>query len=396
MRPFTLSLILLLSAGLLWQCQGPGKKTSSSADVAKTGTLSLETIRQQLADPNAHQSFVPESLLGLPEDLSEFIPADNPMTAAKVELGRQLYFDKRLSRDGTVSCATCHDPAKGWTDNAPVSTGIDGQKGGRSAPTVVNRLLGKTQFWDGRAATLEEQALGPIANPIEMGFSVEEAVELLNEIEGYRLQFEAVFGGPATADGIAKAIAAFERTVLTGANKNDYYERAVPWFDWDPEDEEDEEWIEIGLRILEEEKQNRLSESALRGRTLYFEKAACSTCHFGADLTDEQFHNIGVGVEGDAADPGLAAISGLEEDWGKFKTPSLRNIALTAPYMHDGSQATLMDTIRHYNQGGVKNRNLSGNIFPLNLTEEEMQDLLAFLEEGLTGSIPDIQTPDLP
>ena len=147
------------------QVQNSGR----SDDRAVPGTLSLEEIRASLAEEGAHEPFVPERPLGMNVDLADHIPADNPLTLAKVELGRQLYFDKRLSRDGSISCATCHDPAKGWTDNRPVSLGIRGQAGGRSAPTVVNRLLGKTQFWDGRAASLEEQAVGPIANPIEIG-----------------------------------------------------------------------------------------------------------------------------------------------------------------------------------------------------------------------------------
>ncbi len=386
--------LLLLPAALL-AAAAASPPPQDSADSARPGTWPLEEIRAWLETPGIHDPFLPESPLGLPEDLSEFIPADNPLTRARVRLGEQLYFDKRLSRDGTVSCATCHDPARGWTDNAPVSTGIDGQKGLRSAPSVLNRLLGKTQFWDGRAASLEEQALGPIGNPIEMGFSPEEAAERLNAIEGYRLQFEAVFGGPATPERIAQAIAAFERTILAGASKNDYYERALPWFEWDPEEEEDEEWVEIGLRILEEERQNRMSEAARRGRELFFGKAQCSTCHFGPDLTDEQFHNLGIGLDRpDAA--GRAAVTGKDEDWGKFKTPGLRNIALTAPYMHDGSLATLEEVVEHYNKGGTPNRNLSGNIFPLKLTKEEVRDLVTFLEEGLSGERPPVRTPRLP
>ena len=362
-------------------------------DRAVPGTLSLEEIRARLAESDAHTVFVPDRPLGLTDDLAEHIPADNPLTPAKVDLGRQLYFDKRLSRDGTVSCATCHDPAKGWTDNSPVSTGIGGQKGGRSAPTVINRILGKTQFWDGRAASLEEQAVGPIENPIEMGFTHDEAVERINAIPGYRIQFQAVFDGPATIDSIGKAIAAFERTIVSGANKNDYYEQALPFFDYEPSEDEDPEFLAHMNEVLLLEETHRMSLQAERGRDLFFGKAACSACHVGQDLTDEEFHNIGIGTGKDA---GRAAVTGNDADTGAFKTPSLRNIALTAPYMHDGSLATLMDVVRHYNLGGDGNPHLSDKIFPLHLTEQEMQDLVRFMEEALTGTITEVEVPRLP
>jgi cytochrome c peroxidase len=193
---------------------------------------------------------VPAAPLGITANLADHIPAENPLTPAKVELGLQLFFGKRLSRDNTVSCATCHDPARGWGDAAPGSTGIRRQRGGRSAPIVPNRILGLTPFWDGRAATLEEQAVGPVGNSIEMGFTIEEAAERLNGIEGYALQFKAVFSGPATPDWIGKAIASFERTILSGANKNDSYEQAYPYFDWDPADEEDADDVAKGEQIL--------------------------------------------------------------------------------------------------------------------------------------------------
>ena len=384
--------LVLLVPGL----PAPQGSDSIGTDVAVPGTLPLEEIQRSLKAPGAHEPFVPATMLGLPRDLSEYIPADNPLTPAKVELGRQLYFDKRLSRDGTVSCATCHDPALGWTDCKPVSDGIDAQKGGRSAPTVTNRLLGKTQFWDGRAATLEEQALGPIANPIEMGFTVAEAVELLKTLPGYRVQFEAVFGGPVNTDGVAKAIAAFERSVISGAAKNDYFEAAMPWFDWDPATEDDAETKALGTRLLKDEEVHRMSEAAERGRALYFGKASCSTCHVGFDLTDELFHNIGIGMDQAEPDLGRFVVSEVEADKGAFKTPSLRNITLTAPYMHDGSLKTLMEVVEHYDKGGIANPWLSDKIFPLKLTDQEKRDLVAFMQEALLGEITPIEVPRLP
>jgi len=362
-------------------------------DRAVPGTLSLEELRARLAAPDAHKPFVPERPLGITADLASLIPADNPLTPAKVDLGQQLYFDKRLSRDGGTSCATCHDPAKGWTDTAPVSTGIGGQTGGRSAPTVVNRILGATQFWDGRAASLEEQAVGPIANPIEMGFTHEEAVARVNAIPGYALQFEAVFGGPATIDGIGKAIAAFERTILSGASKNDYFEQALPFFEYEPDEDEDPAFLARMEQVLLLEETHRMSLQAERGRELFFGEAGCSACHVGQDLTDELFHNIGIGT---GVDAGRVAVTGDEKDTGAFKTPSLRNIVLTAPYMHDGSLETLMDVVRHYNLGGDGNAHLSDKVFALNLTEQEMQDLVRFMEEALTGTVTEVEVPDLP
>ncbi|MCB9913993.1 MAG: c-type cytochrome [Planctomycetes bacterium] len=387
-RPLTLLSLLFLATTAGAQHQVSGRLD----DRAVPGTLPLEEIRAMLADAAATKPYEFPTLPGLPEDLASFVPADNPMTNAKVELGRQLYFDKRLSRDGTVSCATCHDPARGWTDTSPVSTGIAAQKGGRSAPTVTNRLFGKTQFWDGRAASLEEQALGPIANPVEMGFTHDEAIERLNQVKGYVVQFAAVFGTPVTADGIAKAIAAFERTILSGGNKNDYYEAAERWFDWDEASEDDAEVRALANRALDLEAQHRMSPSAERGRALFFGKASCSACHVGADLTDEMFHNIGVQPD----DPGRSAVTGDAAHTGAFKTPSLRNIALTAPYMHDGSLKTLVEVVEHYNKGGTPNDHLSEKIFPLKLTPQEVQDVARFMEEALTGPVTEVEVPRLP
>lgn len=391
---------LILSAGLIvagasafaFQHQISGRND----DRALPGTLPLAEIEARLAEPGAHVAFVPEAPLGLTTKLATVIPADNPLTPAKVELGRQLYFDKRLSRDGTVSCATCHDPARGWTDCGPVSTGIKGQKGGRSAPTVINRILGRSQFWDGRAATLEEQAVGPIGNPIEMGFTADDAAQLLNTLSGYRVQFEKVFGGPATSERIGKAIAAFERTILSGANKNDYYEAAKPLFDWDPADEKDLAFKAKAEKVLEAEREHRMSAAAERGRELYFGKASCSLCHVGEDLTDEQFHNLGLGFDKAKPDLGRFDKTKLEADKGAFRTPSLRNIMLTAPYMHDGSLRTLREVVEHYDKGGIANPWLSNKMVPLKLTEQEKQDLVRFMEEALTGTITEVEIPRLP
>lgn len=326
----------------------------------------------------------------------DLIPADNPLTPAKVHLGKQLYFDPRLSRDGTVSCASCHHPDKGFGDAAPVSTGIDGQKGGRSAPTVMNRVLAPVQFWDGRAASLEEQALGPIGNPIEMGFSPEEAAARLATIPGYATQFQAVFGGPVTPGRIAKAIASYERTVMAGGAPHDYHDAAAPYLDSEPDPDEEPEDRVYREKVLREWREHPMSAAALRGKQVYFQKGKCSLCHVGPNLADEQYHNLGVGMA--AADPDLGryVVTKKEADKGAFKTPTLRNIADTAPYMHDGSQKTLEEVVEFYDQGGHANPWLSPRIQKLGLTAAEKADLVAFLREGLQGVVTGKGEPELP
>lgn len=369
-------------------------------DDARPGTLPLEEIRKRLADPAAHEPFVPKAPVGFSSALETKIPKDNPLTRAKVELGRQLYFDPRLSKDSTVSCATCHNPVRGFTDNDKTSIGIGGKRGGRSAPTVLNRVLAPVQFWDGRADSLEAQALGPIGNPIEMGFSPDEAAARLNAIEGYRIQFEKIFGGGATPDRIAKAIASFERTILTGAAPFDYWLAAEPFREKDPDETPEE--AERREAILAAEKAHPMTAAAKRGRELFFGKAQCSVCHAGENLSDEQFWNIGIGMADHATKPesidkGREDFTKKAEDRGKFRTMTCRNVKDTAPYMHDGSLATLRDVVEHYNKGGLANPWLSTErIRPLGLTKEEVDDVVAFLEQGLQGTVTPVEVPRLP
>ncbi|MEM7233743.1 MAG: cytochrome c peroxidase, partial [Planctomycetota bacterium] len=266
----------------------------------------------------------------------------NPITHEKVVLGKHLYFDKRLSADNTISCATCHDPAKGWTDQAAVSTGIKGQKGGRSAPTVINRVFSGRQFWDGREPDLEGQAKGPLTNPIEMGMKDHAAVVAkLEGIAGYKPLFKAAFGDEKIdIDRVAQAIATFERTIVSG---NSPYDKAVNG------------------------DASAMSAAATKGKELFFGKAKCTKCHIGANFTDELYHNLGVG-----ADTGLEQFTKDAKDRGKFKTPTLRQITESGPYMHDGSEKTLLDVVKFYNKGGNKNPNLDKEMVALNLTDEEM------------------------
>jgi len=298
------------------------------------------------------------------------IPKDNPLTKAKIELGKQLYFDTRMSGDNTISCASCHDPNKGWSNGAEFATGVRGQVGGRSAPTIINSGYQYFQFWDGRAEHVEGQALGPIQNPIEMDLTLEQLVPKLNKIEGYRKQFQAVFGTDVTSEGIAKAIGAFERTILSGNAPFDRYKAG---------------------------DKTALSEAAERGRIVFFNKASCSACHSGSNFSDGAFHNIGVGMKSEKPDLGRFEQTKLEGDRGGFKTPTLREIARTAPYMHDGSLKTLEEVVEYYNKGGVPNPQLDEEIFPLKLTEQQKADLVTFLKEGLASpDYPDIEPPTLP
>ncbi|MEK9627696.1 MAG: cytochrome c peroxidase [Nitrospinota bacterium] len=292
--------------------------------------------------------------LGLDEDLFH-VPENNPITKEKVSLGHLLFFDKRLSQNGKIACATCHMPALAFTDGQPVSTGINLQQGGRSAATSINRGFSEAQFWDGRASTLEEQSVGPLTNPIEHGFvSNKDVVETLNKISGYKKLFDETFGnGAITIQKVGKAIASFQRTLISG---NSPFDR----FDWEGEE-------------------NAISESAKRGKRLFFGKARCNLCHFGTNFSDEKFHNIGIGWDREAVDLGRYHVSHDKKDMGAFKTPTLREIARTAPYMHDGRFATLSQVVEHYNQGGVKNPFLDNQIIPLNLSESEKKDLIEML-----------------
>ena len=269
------------------------------------------------------------------------IPADNPQTDAKVRLGAQLYFDTRLSADNTISCASCHDPRTGWANPHPTDTGIGGQVGARNSGTVINAGQMRFQFWDGREPSLEGQAVGPIHNPIEMGETHENVVRKLNGIPGYREQFQAVFGRDADIDDIAKAIASFERTIVSGPSPYDLYVMG---------------------------DKTAMSPAAVRGMHLFNGKGHCTPCHSGPMFSDQSFHNLGVGMEAEQPDSGRFAVTNDPADIGRFKTPMLRNVALTPPYLHDGSAETLMDVIDVYNMGGTPNPHLDPLMLPLNLT----------------------------
>lgn len=280
--------------------------------------------------------------LGL--DLYLPVPEDNPLTAEKIELGRRLFFDRRLSRDGSVSCATCHDPDRAFSAALSVSTGVGGRQGRRNAPALVNRGYGRSFFWDGRAPTLEEQVLKPIQDPNEMDLTLDEASSRVN----------------LDAATIARALASYLRTIVSGDSPVDRYmngDRAA----LSPEQQ-------LGLQVF-------------RGRR------NCTACHVGPNFSDEKLHNTGVAWrDGRLTDDGRFGISGNERDRGAFKTPTLREIAHTAPYMHDGSLATLEAVVDFYDDGGRPNPNIDPEIHPLHLAPEEKQALVVLLK-SLSGTI---------
>jgi cytochrome c peroxidase len=309
------------------------------------------------------QSFGPQKLGNL---LPVITPANNPQSNLKILLGKQLYFDTRLSKDNTISCATCHNPAMGWSDAGPTSTGIGGQKGGRRSPPVSNAVYAPLQFWDGRAPTLEEQAKGPVENPVEMGNTHESMIRSVQDIPGYVKEFEQVFGtSKVTIDMVAEAIAAFERTVVTTDSPFDRYVRG-----------DDEALTKL-------EKQ---------GLEIFNGKGHCTACHWGGYFSDGRFHNLGVKpTDPSKPDSGRYAITKDMADIGAFKTPTIRDVALRAPYMHNGSEKTLEDVVDLYNKGGNTGYpNISPLIVPLGLSIAEKKALVAFMTTAMTSLNPEV------
>lgn len=285
-------------------------------------------------------------------------PQDNPYSEPKAELGRALFYDKRLSSDGTISCASCHSPGFAFAVPDPIAKGVEGRQGTRNAPTVINAAFFKDLFWDGRADSLEAQCLGPLANPVEMTLDETphaaylNCCERVNRIGGYKKLFEAAFGTEeCSIDSLSKAIATFERTILSGNSRYDRY--------------------------LAGDKK-ALSEEELEGWRV-FNKSHCASCHGGPLFSDGKFYNIGVGMDKGEQDLGRYRITHDNKDWGAFKSPTLREISCTAPYMHDGSLQTLEEVVDYYDKGGNPNPNLHPLIKPLHLSAKEKKALVAFL-----------------
>ena len=306
------------------------------------------------------------------------IPADNPPTEDTIALGRRLYYDPQLSVDGTISCASCHAPQFAFSDEHKVSIGVGGKTGSRHAPTVINSAYNSLQFWDGRAASLEEQAKGPMANPVEMAHSLDGVVKRLQADPTYRELFKKAWGrDQIDIDLVAKSIASFERTVLAGDSPFD--------------------------RFYYGHDKKALSPAAQRGLKIFTnpKKGNCEVCHTigktSALFTDRKFHNLGIGADtrGNLNDVGRFSQTKKDEDMGAFKTPTLRNLAHRGPYMHDGTFPTVKDAFAHYIGGGNLNDHLDKEIHALDfLTFDERDDLLQFLD-SLNGKLPDNIGPPL-
>lgn len=376
-----------------------------TAGIPGEGPLKVDQVQAWLENSENHLPLEIVLPLGLAVGSSQVQGiADNLMTRAKIELGRQLYFDTRLSADNTVACASCHHPDEGYAKHTQFGVGINGQMGGRNSPVSYNRILSGAQFWDGRAASLEAQAVGPIQNPIEMGNTHEKAVETVKGIAGYEMQFKVIFGDEGvTIDNIGRAIATFERAIVTGPSPFDYYEAVRPFLAMKADDleslkEDDAESYAKYQAAKAAAEAHAMSASAIRGRDLFFsERVACTACHVGANLADEKYHNLGVGFgEGiDKPDLGRFEVSKDEKDKGAFKTPTIRNVALSAPYMHDGGLKTLEEVVEHYNKGGNSNQWLSTKIKKLDLKPEEKADLVEFMK-ACTGEVPKVERERLP
>jgi cytochrome c peroxidase len=374
-------ILVLVGAGivtLILGCERSAKKASSTQ-------LPLIPETDPLAQPKSPQQ------VGAPVEITRAaIPADNPQTPEKISLGQRLFFDRRLSADGTVSCSTCHDPALAFTDRKPLSVGIQGRVGQRNAPTVLNAFYNKTQFWDGRVNTLEEQAALPIVNSVEMGHpSLDAAVAQIATVQEYKEAFQHVFGRPPNGPDLLRAIASYERTQLSFDSPFDHFIAG---------------------------ETNAISESAKHGWELFNTQARCNKCHALTDtqrdvtvFTDNDFHNIGIGIirhnvvalarqaeqliksgdtsaidraaiQTDMSAVGRFLITKKEKDIASFKTPDLRNVLVTGPYFHDGSMETLWDVMDHYNKGdGLQDPYLDEDMQPLALTESDIDDLVAFL-----------------
>jgi cytochrome c peroxidase len=327
----------------------PAAPAAPQAQVASLPDASLATLRARYRRPTA----IP-------------FPRDNPFNADVAELGRLLFFDPRLSGSNLLSCASCHNPSFAWGDGQPRATGHGMRVLGRRTPTILNGAWGEVFFWDGRADTLEEQAVGPMSAPGEMNQLLDDLPTKLAAIAGYRSIFERAFPGqPITVENVARAIATFERTVVSDA---------APFDRWVEGDE------------------GAISPAAQRGFVLFNGRANCASCHSGWNFTNDSFHDIGLASDDVGRERVMPGIAGLRH---AFKTPGLRDVTLRGPYMHDGSVPDLEAVIRHYENGFIRRPSLSADMRAFTLSDEERRELIAFLET-LTAPRRDFAVPPLP
>lgn len=344
MRRFTYSLLAVLFVIVLTACNS----TEKSSKVEKETEVKDEELAAAI------KMFKPLSDIPVPED--------NEMTEEKIELGQRLFFDPRLSGDNKQSCMSCHSPGAGYGDGLKTFIGFEGHQGARNSPTIINSGYYDDNFWDGRAGSLEEQALGPIQSEVEMNQNLDELVVELKAVPEYVDEFAKVFNEPISDSNIGKALAAFERTIVI--NDTDFDKFLAGDAD-------------------------AISNDAQDGMKLFVGKAGCISCHSGELLSDQSYHNLGM-----SGDDGRFAVTNKEEDKGKFRTPGLRGVTHTGPYMHDGSLETLKDVVDYYNQGGGDHANKSQLVKELKLTDKEVNALVAFLE-SMGGELPKAETPKI-
>ena len=326
---------------------------------SRTASRCSAAWRSRAARSHRHAQSTHPLRLSVVSGLDEYFPtpSTNPLTVERVALGRKLFFDSLLSSNRRMACSSCHAPQHSFADSVAIPRGATGHAGRRNAPALLNRAWGVAFFWDGRASSLEEQVLQPIQDSLEMGLPLAHLLTRLDADRDYTAEFDAAFSDGLTASNVARALASYVRTIRSGDSPADRY---------------------LGG------DSTALGDDAKRGLSLFRGKANCAACHLGPNLTDEAFHNTGVFLRG--ADPGRYGVTGREEDRGKFKTPTLRDVARTAPYMHDGSIASLDDVVNFYDGGGKANPGLDREIHALGLSAIEKHDLVAYLR-SLTGLV---------
>jgi len=345
----------------------PGASASAPAGSAAAAASGTATAVAKPLPPMPKADPIPAAPRCAPEMK---IPADNPMTPEKVSLGKQLFFDKTLSKDGSAACTTCHVPEKGWTDGEKLSKKVGGAMNTRHSPTLLNVGYNDLWYWDGRAETLEKNVVAAWKG--QMGADTDKIAETIGKIPGYEVQFRTIFGTNATADTIAKALASFIRTIRAG----------------------DAPWDKIEKDAADKSKE---AEAARRGFALFRDKAGCAACHAPPTFSQNGFNNVGIGFDKDVKepDPGRGKITNDKADIGKFKTPHLRNVGTHAPYFHDGRAATLEEAVDYMLSGGIKNDNLDKQLKKVTLTKPEREDLVAFIK-SLEAPAEPFTVPALP
>jgi cytochrome c peroxidase len=343
------------------QGAAPDKSTAAPASAAPATTPAAARV----LPPMPKAAPLPATPAALPELK---VPEDNALTAEKVALGKQLFFDKRLSKDGSASCETCHLPEKGWTDAKALSTKVGGAVNTRHTPTLWNVGYNDLYYWDGRAPTLEKQI--EAAWKGQMGAEPGDIAKAIGKIPGYEVQFKTIFGAEATADSILKALASFVRTLRSGGSPWDKYEAG---------------------------DKAAVGKEAVRGFELFRNKAGCAACHAPPLYTDNGFHNVGIGFDKPEPDLGRGKTTKDEKDIGAFKTPTLRSVETSGPYFHDGRAGTVEDAVDYMLSGGISDKNpqLDKRMKKVKLSAAERSDLLAFVK-ALKAPDETFERPTLP